>query len=249
MAQASNEEVSNARFEEIKKMGYVSQANFFINVQWSTLEEGDRATISLLLVKFNEQNVKFNAKENQVAYPQFCKVLQQVEDKNPRVQKALKESGDRSTMSKRFQELGFKLRGDVTLLEGLLFLFSVTVSDVTSKPASPCEATLRRVKAELATLEAEQQVIVDKKAALEKEMKEHQDANKPMKVMQVQQEVKKADDLLNSRKVEYPKRLKAATKNVADAEQALQQEKSSGTEASKWLRQVCETNHMKYAPY
>jgi len=251
MAQAptTSEDVVNARFEEIKKMGYVSQTNFFVNVQWEALDETDKHTIASLLAKFNEQTVKFAAKENQLAYPQFCKVLQQMEDKNPHVQKALKEAGDRSTMGKRFQELGFKLRGDVTLLESCLFLFSVSVSDVTTKPASPCEATLRRVTAELATLESDQKALLDKKANYEREMKEHQDNNKPMKVMQVQQELKKVDDQIQNTKVEYQKKLKAANKAVAEAEQGLQKEKSDGTVASKWLRGVCDEHHMKYSQY
>jgi len=251
MAQApsTSEEVTNARFEEIKKMSYVSQTNFFVNVQWESLEDEDKQTVVHLLSKFNEQNVKFGAKENQLAYPQFCKVLQQLEDKNPHVQKALKESGDRSTMGKRFQDLGFKLRGDVTLLEAYLFLFNVSVTEVTTKPSTPCEAIVRRVKAELATLEADQKALLDKKASLEKDVKEYQDSSKPMKVMQTQQELKKVDDQIQGAKVEYQKKLKAANKTVADAEQALQQEKSAGTVAMKWLRQVCEENHMKYAAY
>lgn len=251
MAQAptTSEEVTNTQFEQLKKMGYVSQANFFVNVNWEILEETDKTTITVLLLKFNEQNVKFGAKENQVAYPQFCKLLQQLEDKNPHIQKALKESGDRSTMSKKFQDLGFKLRGDVTLVEALLFLFSISVTEVTTKPSSPCEANLRKAKADLAALEAAQQVLLDKKAALEKEIKEYQDTNKPMKVMQVQQELKKADDQINATKVEYPKKNKAAVKAVAEAELSLHKEKSEGTIASKWLREVCESNHMKYASY
>jgi len=251
MAQApdTSEEVVNSRFEEIKKMSYVSQTNFYVNVQWDTLEDVDKATIVHLLCKFNEQAVKFGAKENQLAYPQFCKVLQQLEDKNPHVQKALKEAGDRSTMAKRFQELGFKLRGDVTLLEAYLFLFNASVSDVTTKPSTPCEATLRKAKADLATLEGQQQELLDTKAKLEKEIKEYQDTSKPMKVMQTQQELKKVDDKIQGGKVDYQKKLKAATKAVVEAELAVQQEKSAGTVAMKWLRQVCEENHMKYAAY
>jgi len=202
-----------------------------------------------LLTKFNEQNVKFGAKENQVAYPQFCKLLQQLEDKNPHITKALKESGDRSTMAKKFKELGFSLRGDVALLEAYLFLFGVTLSDVTTKPASPCEAALRKVKIDLATLEADQKALVDKKASLEKDVKEYQDTSKPMKVMQTQQELKKVDDQIQSQKVEYQKKLKAANKAVEDAEKALIKEKTDGTVAMKWLREVCETNHMKYSSY
>jgi len=166
------EDICNARFEEIKKMNYVSQTNFFVNVQWDSLQDEDKGTITLLLTKFNEQTVKFGAKDNQVAYPQFCKLLQQLEDKNPHIQKAIKEAGDRSTMSKKFKELGFPLRGDVAVLEAYLFLFGVSVSDVTTRPASPCEAALRKVKAELATLEGDQKALLDKKASLEKDVKE-----------------------------------------------------------------------------
>jgi len=57
------------------------------------------------------------------------------------------------------------------------------------------------------------------------------------------------DDQIQGAKVEYQKKLKAANKTVADAEQALQQEKSAGTVAMKWLRQVWEENQMKYAAY
>jgi len=67
--------------------------------------------------------------------------------------------------------------------------------------------------------------------------------------MQTQQELKKVDDQIQSQKVEYQKKLKAANKAVADAEQALLKEKTDGTVASKWLREVCDNNHMKYAQY
>jgi len=231
-------------FENLKKKPFSSQGVFFLNIFWAKYEN-EKDLVFNLLAKFDEQNQKHGAKENCVQYPLFCKLLQQSED-NQRVKDALHKSGDKPSMSKAFQELGFKLGGDVTLIEALLFLFGEKVEALVGSPTSPADAALRQAKADLETELKVEKDLLDQKAALDVEIAQLQNENKPIKVAPKRQELAKLEETINKGKVDRSRRQKAAQKKVTDSEAALVQETAKGTDASNWWRAQCEENSISY---
>jgi len=172
--------------------------------------------------------------------------LQQLEESNERISEALKRAGDRSTMSKEFQKLGFKLRGDVTLLEGLLFLYGESVQTVCTAPQSPGDARLRAAQAQLASANKVSQDLVDKKAACEADIQQLQNENQPMKAIKKKQELAAIDQEINNSKVQRQKNEKAAQKEVKDAEANLAAENQKGTAASNWMKKECQGKGKQY---
>lgn len=231
-------------FDQLKTKPYSSQGVFFLNIFW-TKYESEKDLVFNLFLKFSEQNEKHGAKENSVQYPLFCKILQQLEN-DERVKEALHKSGDKSSMSKVFQELGLKLGGEVTFIESLLFLFNEKVSSLVGSPTSPADAALRQAKIDLtAEMKIESDLLANK-TLLETEIAQLQTENKPLKVAPKRQEFSKLEDTINKGKVDRSRRQKAAQKKVTDCEAALLQENAKGTDASNWWKAQCEKNKKKY---
>jgi hypothetical protein len=233
-------------WKKVMSVPFPAQLCFFANIHWATLTDTDKATMAKLLAACDEQHKKFGAKAHQVSYPQFCKILQDLEGGDDRVAAVLKEHGDRSSMSKRFQELGFKLRGDTTLIEALLFIFGEPVAVLTSSPPTPCDAALRERKAELAALEKKMQDLVDEKEAAIAAETKAQDDHKPMDATKARAAKDAADKKIRDIEITHRKEVKAATKAVTGAESDLAAEKSAGTEADAYVRTECEKAHITF---
>ncbi|ETO31070.1 hypothetical protein RFI_06052, partial [Reticulomyxa filosa] len=192
MAQAPTTTENNAttRFDEIKKMGFVSQTNFFVNVWWSNLVKNDehKNAIVLVLGKFHEQNIKFGAPPNCISSVQFCHILQQLEKNNELIGIAF-QNGDRTKIGKRFVSCGIAKLYEVTLLEAYIFLFTLNVNELMTKPSTPCEEAVRKAKTDLAALEARQKEILGKKEALEAKIEKNKSEHNlsPIQVAQTQQ--------------------------------------------------------------
>jgi len=219
---------------------------FFLNVYWDKYGN-EKDDIWTILVKFLEQQEKYGAKGSNIAYPQFCKLLQQLEDSIKRVKDTLAKSGDRSTMGKVFATLGFKLRGDVTLIETLLYLFDEKVETLVCAPQSPGDARLREAKKNLAAVEKESQDLLDQKAKIENDIQQLQKDNAPMKAIKAKQDLAAIDDKINKSKVERQKKLNNAKKELADAEANLAAENKKGTDAANWLKEKCDKAGKKYS--
>jgi hypothetical protein len=248
MAQQPNADNSidySAIWKEVTERTYCGQTLFFLNVYWNKYNN-EKDDIFTLFLKFLEQHDKHGAKKNSVAYPQFCKLLQQLEGSNARVKDALGKSGDRSTMGKVFESLGFKLRGDVTLIECLLYLYGEKVEETCIAPQSAGDSRLREAKKNLASVEKETQDLLDQKTQCEKNIEQLQKDNQPMKAIKAKQDLASIDDKINKTKVDRQKKLKAAQKELNDAEANLLSENQTGTEAQQWLKSKCEEEGKKF---
>ncbi|ETO14344.1 hypothetical protein RFI_23024, partial [Reticulomyxa filosa] len=218
MAQAptTTENDATERFNKIKKMGFVSQANFFVNVWWSDLVKNDehKNVIVLVLDKFYEQNIKFEAPPNCISSVQVCWLWNTLKKEkkflpaNVRTQysfstycenwKITKSLGLHQkssilwdgtyTKKKNFQNAELKI-AEVTLLEAYIFLFALNVNEFMTKPSTPCEEAVRKAKTDLAALEARQKEILGKKEALEAKIEKNKSEHNlsPIQVAQTQQ--------------------------------------------------------------
>jgi len=245
-AAAAEPVVDEEVWKKVLSVPFVAQLCFFANIHWGTLTDTDKTTMAALLIACDEQHKKFGAKPNQVSYPQFCKILQDLESSDDKVAAVLKEHGDRSSMSKRFKSLGFKLRGDTTLIEALLFIFGETTAVLTTSPPTPADAALRERKAELAALEKKMADMVAEKEKAIADEKKAQDEHKPMAATKARAAKDVADKKIRDYEIAHRKEVKAATKAVTAAEEALAAEKSKGTEADAWVREVCEGAHITF---
>jgi chromosome segregation ATPase len=248
-APATTAQVDEELWKELKTKVYVAQTAYFLNVYWTELSDDDKECIKQLLLKFDEQQKKFSAKPHSLAYPNFCKVLQQLEESQKRISDCLKEAGDRVTMGKRFQALGFKLSGEVTCIEALLFLFNKTTLELTTSPPTPMDAALRERKKELAAIEKSMQDKIDAKAKCEADIKAAQDGHSPMQAMKLQQELVKCQKAIDDAKIQHDRDVKKGKKAIEQAEAALAKEKSEGTTATAWLREVCSGGHIPFSTY
>jgi gas vesicle protein len=243
-ANEPSEEVTKL-WNEVVERSFCGQFVFWLNVYWPKYSE-EKDDLWALFLKFLEQQEKHGSKPNSVAYPQFCKLLQQIEGSNQRVKKMLAKAGDRSTMGKVFGNLGFKLRGDVTLIETLLFLYEETVNDLCTAPQSKGDLRLREAKKSLASVEKESEDLMNQKLQCEKNIEQLQKENQPMKAIKAKQDLASIDDKINKSKVDRQKKLKQVQKELNDAEANLIAEMQAGTDASNWLKGKCEKAGKKF---
>jgi len=234
-------------WSQVIDRSFCGQVLFFLNVYWDQYGD-EKDDIWTIFLKFLEQQEKFGAKGNNIAYPQFCKLLQQLEDSIKRVKDTLAKSGDRSTMGKVFAGLGFKLRGDVTLIEALLYLYNEKVETVVCAPQSPGDARLREAKKSLAATEKETQDLLDQKAKIESDIAQLQKDNSPMKAIKAKQDLAAIGDKINKSKVDRQKKQNNAKKELSDAEANLAAETKKGTSAANWMKANCDKAGKKYSP-
>lgn len=238
MAQAPEDEKQQdpgqELFQKLRGQPLASQAGFFLNVYWEK-HGADKDTVMAILLGFVAQTM-LHPKHGTISSIAFMKVLQDLENKY----KVMEDfPNDGPSISKQFEKVGIKKKGEISLLGALMAIYGEPLKDITTLPVTPANSNLVATKKHLADTIDKEESLKKQKAAFEKEIEDMNNANaSAMKVMKKREQLKKVEAKLDDGnfKVQQNKDVHAAQKGVKDAEEALVTETEAGTDATNWLK-------------
>jgi len=220
-----------------------AQCDTFLNVNWQKLQE-QKDEIVQIYVQYMDRKERIG---NFPGFGPFNLILENLcKEKVESVIATTDKFGDRSSMSNRFKELGFKLNNNkITLLEAYLFVYGQSKNQFVSLPPTPASANLRNA-------ENEQKTVLDAHKQREDEitqLKEDLENGKikKMKVANERMRLAKLEKEFNADQVAMKREKKKAQKVVDDAIKVLEDETAKGTDASNWLKAEIEKHSKKSA--
>lgn len=225
------EEDQKRIWKEYLQRNSSSQCELFLNLYWSQIEP-EKADIVAIYHQYTDREERVPT----MAFSPFNLVLENLQKQNlNRVRTAMDTYGDRSSMAKRFLELGFKMNNSkISLLEGLMFIYGYDVQETVVSAPTPCTAVVRAANVSLKGVRDGHQAKADAIAKLKADIESG--AISKMKAMGVRGQITNMENEYAANGINMKREVKAAQRVVTSAEKDLVAENTKGTDASNYFK-------------